>query len=311
MRSYYNVLLLSLLCSCVAGNKGATPIVADDVCEGYVPPAPPAVVTDPQQIAEFYRYHYWDNFDIHDSAAVMSPDTGMMVSAFTEYVRILSGVSQTDAAPIEDLMHRVSGTKTSLDMFSMIADRVLADPNSSYRNDEFFIPVLETRLASGYYDKADSIRDRHRLDIAMQNRIGRKANDIRYTLIDGTQGTLYGIHAEYVLVFINNPGCGMCRTVREDICSSQLLVSLIKQGVLRVLAIYPDEDLDEWRKYYGNIPSDWINGYDKGCVIRKSGSYNLGAIPALYLLDADKNVLVKDGTDAGELERILGSDNNY
>ena len=38
------------------------------------------------------------------------------------------------------------------------------------------------------------------------------ANDFRYTLASGATGTLYGVQAEYVLLFINNPGCPMCKT---------------------------------------------------------------------------------------------------
>ena len=52
--------------------------------------------------------------------------------------------------------------------------------------------------------------------MAMQNRIGERANDFRYTLASGATGTLYGVKAEYVLLFINNPGCPMKTAARAD-----------------------------------------------------------------------------------------------
>ena len=77
------------------------------------------------------------------------------------------------------------------------------------------------------------------------------------------------------------------------------------EGRLQVLAIYPDENLDEWNKHYADMPAEWINSYDKGCLIGRENLYNIGAIPALYLLNKDKIVLVKDSTNVGEIEYTL------
>ena len=118
-------------------------------------------------------------------------------------------------------------------------------------------------------------------------------------------GTLYGLQAEYVLIFINNPGCAMCREIREAITASPMLSEMIERGRLEVLAIYPDEDLTEWKAYRDQIPASWINAYDKGCRISSEGLYDLHAIPALYLLDRDKRVLVKDSTDVAQIEEVI------
>ena len=39
--------------------------------------------------------------------------------------------------------------------------------------------------------------------------------------------------------------------------------------------------------------------------LREKELYDLKAIPALYLLDRDKRVLVKDGTDPGQIEWVI------
>lgn len=272
--------------------------------EGYMPPNPPAVIAGPEQAMDFYRFHFWDN--LKPSMYTEAVDTAMMLDAFIAYLQLLSDGGMPDSRPIEKLMEKCLTDKPLMDLFSMLAERVLNDPNSPYREDELYMPVLQARIASGLYDNASQIRDRHTLELAMQNRIGHKANDFKYTLKDGSTGTLYGVKAPYTLVFINNPGCNMCRTVRESICASQYLMQLIDNGIVRVVGIYPDEDLDEWNEYYDEIPSNWINAYDKGCTIRRNGTYKLNAIPALYLLDADKTVLVKDGTDVSAIERVIG-----
>ena len=205
---------------------------------------------------------------------------------------------------MDSLMRKASVSRPMLDYFVMLAEKVLHDPNSPLRNDEFYIPVLQAQLAAPWYDEYERIGPEYELHTVMQNRVGSKANDCRYTLASGKTGTLYGLQAEYVLLFINNPGCPMCREIREAITASPMLNEMIERGRLKVLALYPDEDLTEWRNYRDQIPPMWVNAYDAGCVIRDRDLYNLNAIPSLYLVDRDKRVLVKDSVEVPQIEEV-------
>ena len=222
----------------------------------------------------------------------------------------LASAAVDDARSIKDarereLMRRASASRPMLDYFTMLAQQVIHDPNSPLRNDEFYIPVMQAVLASPYYDEYERIGPAYDLAMASQNRLGQRANDFRYTLASGATGTLYGVKAEYTLLFINNPGCGMCKQLREQISGSPMLSEMIERGRLKILALYPDEDLTEWRNYRDHIPATWINAYDAGCLVRENGTYDLTAIPSLYLLDSDKRVLVKDCTDVPYIEEVI------
>jgi hypothetical protein len=76
--------------------------------------------------------------------------------------------------------------------------------------------------------------------------------------------------------------------------TSALIRDLLKKSTLKVLAVYPDEDIAGWKLGLGEIPQDWVTGYDKDTKIKREELYDLKAIPMLYLLDKDKNVLLKD-----------------
>lgn len=269
----------------------------------FLPAIAPAALA-PEERVEWLRWHYWDNFDFADTAFLARADTLQLFEAYARYVQLLFS-APTDGAPMDSLMGRAAVSRPMLDYFAMLADRVLGDPNSPLRNDEFYIPVLRAQLSSPWYDEYERLAPEYRLSLASQNRIGEQANDFRYTLASGATGTLYGLRAEYVLLFINNPGCPMCREIREAISASPMLTELIEHGRLRVLALYPDENLDEWRAYREQIPASWINAYDDGCVLREKGLYDLSAIPSLYLLDAQKRVLVKDATDVALVEEVI------
>ena len=269
----------------------------------FLPAIAPARLS-PQEQRDYLRWHYWDRFDFADTLFIREVDTVQMVEAYVRWIALISD-RPTDGSPIDSLMRRASSSRKMLDYFSMLADGVLHDPNSPLRNDEFYIPVLRAQLAAPWYDEYERIAPEYDLRMAMQNRVGQRANDFRYTLASGAGGTLYGLEAEYVLLFVNNPGCPMCRRLREEIASSPMLSEMIERGRLRVLALYPDEDLAAWREYRERMPASWINAYDRGCVIREQGLYDFHAIPALYLFDRDKRVLVKDSTDVPAIEEAI------
>lgn len=286
------------------GTDGGEPDAGAKSRNRVFQPAPAPSMLDPEQQAAYLNEHYWDNFDFADTLFISEADTLQMITALAAYTQQFVPDSLA-AESMSRLMTKASVSKPMLEYFLMLTESVLHDPNSPLRNDEFYIPVLEARLRASWYDEYERLAPEYDLQMASQNRLGRPANDFRYTLASGRSSTLYALQAEYVLVFINNPGCAMCREIREAICSSPMLTEMIERGRLRVLAIYPDEDLTEWRNYRDQIPASWINAYDRGCVIRDKGLYDLHAIPSLYLLDSDKRVLLKDCTDVARVEEVI------
>ena len=269
LRYFFCLLALPVLLSC-SGRKSA-PATAPE----KVPPrlfrvvAPPGAMDDAQRYA-YLREHFWDDLDFADTVFIVSTDSIHM-----------------------------------LEYFAMLAERVLHDPNSPLHSDELYIPVLEALVASPWLDEWEKIAPEHDLRMALQNRVGLPANDFRYTLASGRTGTLYGIRADYTLVFFNNPDCGMCERIRAEIVASPLLSEMIRAGRLEVLALYPDEDLTAWRAHAPQVPSSWINAYDAGARISKEELYDLKAIPSMYLLDRDKRVLAKDAFEVGYIEWLL------
>ena len=200
----------------------------------FLPPIAPSGLAPAEQ-RDYLRCHYWDRFDFSDTLFVHKADTLLMLEAFASYVSLLSE-HPTDGAPMDSLMRRASASAPMLRYFSMLAERVLRDPNSPLRNGEFYIPVLRAQLASPYLDQYEKLGPEYDLQIALQNRLGQPANDFRYTLASGATGRLYDIRAEYVLLFINNQEAKvfephlsknlMCTEKNIDIPSAETLKNL-------------------------------------------------------------------------------------
>ncbi len=300
-----SLLLCMMLAVVSCGRRRSAPATEPSSSQPavFLPAIAPSRLSAAEQ-REWLRWHYWDRFDFADTLFLARADSLQLFESYARYIALISD-RPADGAAMDTLMRRASASRPMLDYFSMLAEKVLHDPNSPLRNDEFYIPVLEAQLRAPWYDEYERIAPEYDLRMARQNRLGHPANDFRYMSASGRSGTLYGLQAEYVLIFINNPGCAMCREIRDAITSSPMLTEMIERGRLQVLAIYPDEDLAEWKAYREQIPATWINAYDPGCVIREEGLYSLHAIPALYLLDRDKRVLVKDSADVSQIEEVI------
>ena len=257
----------------------------------------------PEQELREVLDHYWDGFDFEDTEALKELKREQLVYAISEYVSLIP--AEDADARMRDLIRRASTSHDMLDYFATVCEIVLHNPNSPLRNDEYYIPVLEELLASPLLNEYERIAPAYDLEIALKNRIGKAATDFVYTLEDGSEHRLYDIKANYTILMFSNPECPLCGEIMRQIDCSEFLSVLMQNGVLEVLTLYPDEDIAHWRKYLDNIPSEWIRAYDKGQILTKERLYNLSAIPALYLLDRDKRVLIKDGTSVADIENLL------
>ena len=307
------ILLAGVACQSQRGNKqtsneGDTPAQKSDTiyAEGTRPFE--RTVGDIRTIAsleelDYAIVHFWDGFDFECGERAKEYNTDELCQALIDYILLFYNTG--DYTPLRHLMERASASREVLDLFMTVTEIVLHDPNSPMRNDELYIPILEYLVECPLLDEYDRLIPEHDLHIAKQNRIGHTANNIIYTTADGRRGELHSIVADYTLLMFNNPDCPACRMIMENITASPLMNEMQEMGRLRVVAIYPDSDLEAWRNYLSKMPRRWIVAYDEGQRITESRSYDLRAIPSLYLLDENKRVIVKDGIDVAMIDNII------
>ena len=58
-----------------------------------------------------------------------------------------------------------------------------------------------------------------------------------------------------------NPGCPECTRIEEYIPQSEVVAPLIASGRLKVLAVYPDDDVMAWRSHLPQMPAGWTVGH--------------------------------------------------
>ena len=290
--------------SCTPKNQKAPEKSPSDRAEyRFSVPQIPAMITNREQQAAFLAMHYWDNFNFRDS---MDLDLKKFIGeAFAQYVAILGEEEPMKAcASVKSLMEKSADNDKLTLYFAGKAEKFLHDPNSPIRNELLYEEFLKGVLACKAIDPAKKVRFQSQFAIAQKNKPGSTAIDFDYTLKDGSRSSLYKTRYKLIMLYFFNPGCHECAATKERIVSSPVIQKLQKTGVLKILAVYPDKDLDLWKKHYAELPASWIKAYDQETIVQDKELYDLKAIPTIYLLDGGKTVLLRDPTFE-QLEKYL------
>lgn len=252
-------------------------------------PDVPDTLKDPESRAAYLTLHYWDHFDFTDTAMIAL--SNVTEQAFVDFVSVLPYSPQA-AAAVDTLYRRASADRDMLYHFITLSDKYLYEPNSPMHNEELHILVLRALVDSPHLEEADKMRPRHLLEMALKNRPGDKAADFTVTCRNGKRLKLSQIKSPYLLVYFNDPDCRDCRLVKERITSSQAIGGMMSAGKLKILSVCVEGKTAVWEQ--SSFPANWIDGYDAGQYLTQEQVYDLKAMPTLYLLDADKKVILKD-----------------
>lgn len=257
-------------------------------------PQIPQIITKRSEQMNYLADHYWDRFNFCDTVNIADAS---VEQSFTEYLTVLTQVPPaTSRSAINTLMKKSNWNNKILMRFFSLSEQYLYDPNSPLRNESLYMEILKHVLCNKRLPDAYKIRPRHQYKLACRNAPGSKAENVEFMTASGRKGLLYKIKSPYLLLYFNNPDCGDCKRVCSLLRRSVVISSGLSSGKLKILSIYPDEDLAVWKKENSSIPSSWINVYNPGGMVKKNEIYDLKAIPCLYLLDKNKRVLLKDAT---------------
>lgn len=273
------VVIGMVLCGCSGGGSKQNSTAKQAI---FTPPSIPHIITDPKEQAAYLADHFWDAFDFADTALVANNE--ITEQAFVNYLTVLPYAPLDKAeSSLTALINSAAVDSTALARFTEMAEHYLYDPNSPYRNEELYIPVLRAVIANKQIDDLRKIRPRYQLDMALKNRPGAIATDFAITQQNGRTIKLLAISADYTILFFNSPDCHDCARVKQ-------MLGKISDSRVRIVAVYPDEDVELWRNT--SYPASWING--RNSSIQERQLYDLRAMPTLYLLDKNKRILLKD-----------------
>ncbi|MCR5003029.1 MAG: DUF5106 domain-containing protein [Bacteroidales bacterium] len=290
------------------GNGGENK--ASAAVERQFPSAPevPSVYTDPYEAAKFVAEHYWDNFlegsEAYptDSVRTAGVRNEAVSEAMGSYILFVCGKLVFDDAKAAfssfyDSLEATEARDTSSGVFEKMSGLLrfyLYDVNSPYRNEDLYLPFVEKLSKSQFVPRDERTALEFDVQMCSLNKAGTKASDFSFITREGRRGTLGGIKASYTVLFFSNPGCHACKEIVDAIGADAKIQKMLQDGSLAVVNIYIDDDIQAWKEYSASYPQSWICGYDNNHIIRDDLIYNVRAIPSVYLLAADKTVIMKD-----------------
>lgn len=269
----------------------------------------PMMITEPSERMAWLGEHFWDRYTATDSLYYSDSVTvnGVTLEDLEKQVGIFvtlleQGAPEDGARAMEQLYTRMVAFQSTFTRANLLPEltglvsRYFYDPNSPMRSEELYLPFAQGLAGCPLITSLDRERYAREARLCALNRPGTRAADFTFVDTAGRRHTLYGIKADMTLLVFGNPDCHACKELQEALEGSEELSGAIASGELKVVDIYIDQDLEAWREHIPEYPASWINGYDPGFVIRTDLLYNVRALPSLYLLSADKTVLLKDAT---------------
>lgn len=233
-----------------------------------------------------------ESLDYTDTAFLHSEEA--MKKSMTDIIRLMM---RSDSASIslglDKFFRGIEGDTLALRHATHYAYLYLGNPNSSVRDEALYLYFLSALLHTDHLPEEICSRAKEQERRFSLNRPGTPANDFRYLDRDGKEGSLYAIKSPQTLLVFYDPECPHCPPILNKIATDRKVNAAIKEGTLKVLAVYTEGKRDIWEKTKGGMPEQWTVAYDRTGVL-DSDLYDLPAMPIVYLLDADKRVLVKD-----------------
>ncbi len=280
----FTILVLATFSSCRNARTGArsTPAAQPSDSLDFTLVQVPAMITDQQEVLSYSMEHFWDRLSEKCYAQKVEEQ-------FANWIWLSENV------PFELACKSLkTAYSKSPERILYLAEKYLYDPQSPYRNEDLYGSLCA--LVGG--DLEDVAR------LCALNPVGGKAADFTIEDARGRHFTLYSVKARYTLLFFSNPYCHACKEIIDALKANELVQKGLSEGVLAVVNMYTDEDLEQWRSYLAEYPKSWKTGFDPTFTLQNCEKYNIRAIPSLYLLGEDKTVLLKDAPTEKLMNRL-------
>lgn len=170
--------------------------------------------------------------------------------------------------------------------------------------DAAYVHMLERYYGSGeafWMEEAATRRLMERAEMLKPLLIGRKAPDITMYTPEGEPRSLHKLEATYVVLYFWESDCVHCQ--RETPALKELYGKYRDKG-LEVFAANTETNPDNWKGAISRYGLEWVNVHDPANRSGYRETYDIYAIPMIYLLDGEKRIVAKK-ISVEQLERFL------
>ena len=269
-----------------------------------LPIVPNMIQSEEERIA-YLCEHFWDNLNTNDTILLRNGEK------FEEYFALYLTFIKREPIDIStkniaSFLNKTGKNNEWRELIMQMATKYLYHIESPLLSEELYIPFAQYALSIPNLSIKDSILYTFRLEVALKNRPGSKANDFPFVTSKGKHTTLHNSTDKCTLLFFNDPECENCKEAKSQLTGNDIIRQMTENGTLQPIMIYTEGDSEVWKQHKHDCPKGWISGFDAEENIRMRRIYELRAMPCIYLIDKDKKVILKDA-DINTLITYLNS----
>ena len=241
---------------------------------------------------KYVREHLWDDFDFTDKRMLRSK---IINSKLTLHLQQLTFQQIDSLKNSIDWIVKKAAINAKMKAYILMtitnrfdnnyapgADRVLV-----YIVDKYFPNEKDTSIT----DIATLTRLRYKADMNRPNLTGNVAKEMRLMRPDSSFLSLSSIASKYTMLYFYSPLCTHCQSKTPNVYE---IFSKYKEKGIVCYAVNTDQEFGYWQNYIKEKGLDWYNVID----LQKAANtwerdYVAFNLPVIYLLDADKKILMK------------------
>jgi thiol-disulfide isomerase/thioredoxin len=264
---------------------------------------------------QYYKTHYFDNFDFSDERITRTPT---FFPKFETYMlKIVPQIPDSIIVGSDLMLKQASKGKENF-KFCLFWTTNHYEASQYMGMDAVFVHLIDNYYAKGKAYWVDSLliwKMKDKCDKLRNNLIGVKAKNLSMLDTNNRYHALYNMDSKYTLVMFWNATCGHCKEempkvveayneLNKDVIEKNLALSKIKTKdkigpnllPLRfdVFSVSLTESVDDWKKYLIEQKLPWkLNVYDPLNETNFRQLYDVYSTPVLYILDNNKKVIAK------------------
>ena len=246
-----------------------------------------------QKQFEFYREHYFDNFDLNDPRAMRSGLIHNKIDFFLQKLNYQYPDSQSIA--MDYLLGKMDKNEEAFQYY------LVHFLNESARSKRMGMDAVYVHLIDNYYAKGHATwADKEQLEKLMAQAetirptlIGKIAPELTFYKENGQPVSIHSIPAAYTVLFFWDPECGHCK---KSIPAVIEFYNEFKDRGVEILAICTKtgQDISScWSTVQERGMGIWVNAADQYMRSRYKSVYDVKTTPQIFILDKDKKILVK------------------
>jgi thiol-disulfide isomerase/thioredoxin len=241
----------------------------------------------------WYRQHFFDNFDLADSALLRMSRALYRDKVFEYLDKLYAPNPDTVTKAIGPMVDKAKSNKETYKYITFILLMKYQQPEIMGL-DEVYVNVFDKYFGSGemdYWINAKTKKDlKEHADRLRKSLVGRKAPNLIMQDTNFKPKSMYDIKNKYTILFIFDPDCGHCRE------ETPKLVTFYNQKKynLEVYAVSADTSMAKMRDYIKEMKMPWITVNGPRTYVGPYGDlYDAITTPSLYVIDEKKMIIGK------------------